>query len=144
VPTASPIACRCGKLSYGGATSCDECKKKSSQRHSASRKEYKSWRWQQLSLLMRRANPMCQRIVDGEFTQLGRRVPCRSKSQMVHHIVSPDVDFSKMYDTRNLVALCDHCHNNSKGTEAWIVGIDYSPTKLPGVYVAGANQTPKE
>lgn len=83
----------------------------------------KTWTWIQVSRAFRRANPMCQVIEDGK--------PCRTKAELVHHLVSPsntkNDGWAKRMDWRNLVSLCWKHH----GPEAGDAGrYDYHPTQL--------------
>ncbi|HUE57103.1 MAG TPA: hypothetical protein VMO76_14815 [Candidatus Udaeobacter sp.] len=79
-------------------------------------------------MLIRRLNPVCQRIVDNPF---GGREQCHSPSAMVHHKIAPTVDAAQFFRASNLIALCDACHGHMEGTPEWTAGADYVETVLP-------------
>jgi hypothetical protein len=84
--------------------------------------------WISTSKLMRRLNPVCQKIVnDGLY----RNEQCHNPAALVHHLVSPRQDPKLFLVASNLVALCAHCHPPDDGTPWWKVGVDYVATNLP-------------
>ena len=56
---------------------------------------------------------------------------CNRLAEIVHHLISPRRDPSKMYSYTNCVGLCRQCHPNDEGTPDWIAGKDYVPTVAP-------------
>jgi hypothetical protein len=73
-------------------------------------KEYRTARWMRMKQYMLRNNVMCQRILDD-----GTR--CYKWATILHHIVSPRVDASRMYDASNIICVCAAHHPNTKGEE---------------------------
>jgi hypothetical protein len=65
---------------------------------------YDDWRWRNKTApQVKSYNPQCQRIFDtGE--------QCIHHSEVVHHLIAPDVDPNKGHDWRNLVAVCNTHH----------------------------------
>jgi hypothetical protein len=87
-----------------------------------------------LSIVMRRLNPVCQRIPNtGQGAGLyavGEQ--CHQPSAMCHHIISPRVRPDLFLDPRNLICFCDQCHPTTEGNPAsWVLGKDWVPTILP-------------
>lgn len=79
----------------------------------------RSWTWVKVSRSFRNLNPVCQAIEDG------RR--CLSKAELVHHLVSPAVNFELRAFWPNLVALCARHHSKECGDAG---KFDYADTKL--------------
>jgi hypothetical protein len=63
---------------------------------------YQTRAWRNLSALLRQKNPICQRLEDG--------VQCNRKSEVVHHLQSPDKNPSAALAWPNLVAVCTAHH----------------------------------
>jgi 5-methylcytosine-specific restriction endonuclease McrA len=127
-----PVACpRCGR-----AKPCECAEKPTAPRQPVSKfksgkldeidKLYRRAQWQRTSQAIRNFNPICQVI----FAD-GRR--CANPSTAVHHITSPRVDLSKFFDAANLIAICEHCHDNSKG-EAADSNRTFAPTRFRILY----------
>lgn len=67
-------------------------------------KFYDSGRWRyHTSPLVRKCNPICQRILDGG-------IQCDQPSEVVHHLVDPTVNPKRAHDFANLVATCAKHH----------------------------------
>jgi hypothetical protein len=80
---------------------------------------------------MKRQNPVCQRIVDGE--------QCHNASTVLHHVREPQ-NATEFYDPCNCAMLCAAHHPGGRpGTPEWQEGIDYVPTnyRIMGQAVAG-------
>ncbi|HZQ23402.1 MAG TPA: hypothetical protein VFA89_11445 [Terriglobales bacterium] len=82
-----------------------------------------SWAWRKTSEAFRRRNPMCQVIENGK--------PCRTKAELVHHLISPGDDanggWQKRQDWKNLVGICWAHHGPEAGDAE---RYDYQPTIL--------------
>jgi hypothetical protein len=68
-------------------------------------------------------NPICQRLIDGR--------QCRHQTEIIHHLISPRQDPSKMYTFSNCVGVCRQCHPPDEGTPDWIAGKDFVATVVP-------------
>ena len=77
---------------------CSECRRPSQ----AGRERLYDHRWNMLSKRKRTINPLCE-----DCEAKGRVTPASE----VHHIVPILTDKSLMYEWRNLVSLCGHCHD---------------------------------
>lgn len=95
---------------------------------------YQSTAWKRLSQVMRRLNPVCQRILNvGGY----KNEQCHNPAALVHHyhgaISRPDLFFT----ASNLIAICFSCHVDTDGTDGvngaplWVEGKDYVATVLP-------------
>ena len=73
-------------------------------------KLYRTQRWERFKRCMRARNPLCQRILE-DCTQ------CEQFSTILHHIVSPRVDLSRMFDAENILCVCESHHPNTVGEE---------------------------
>jgi hypothetical protein len=71
-------------------------------------KWYRTQRWERLKIYMRSLNPLCQRICDN-----GQR--CIYPSAILHHIVSPRERPDLMYDSENLLCVCEDHHPTTAG-----------------------------
>jgi hypothetical protein len=77
-------------------------------------KEYRTVRWMRMKQYMLSRNQPCQRLVDGDRWQAaGSR--CGRGATILHHIVSPRVDPSGMYDAGNIVCVCSSHHPSTAG-----------------------------
>jgi hypothetical protein len=118
-PIASPIACRCGQLAYGGATTCDECKKKTAQSTAdrrdddATRKRYNSAAWRRFRAAILAHNVICQAYVEHPTTQLAEQ--CHAPATEIHHLKSPRTRPDKMFTVSNVVVLCKAHHHKGQG-----------------------------
>ncbi len=97
-------------------------------RYDPNDKFYKSGPWPKLSQVMRRLNPVCQRILNAG---LYKNEQCHNASALTHHIVSPKQRPELALVPANLICLCEHCHPTEQGTPGWVVGKDYVATVLP-------------
>ena len=91
-------------------------------------KRYSVTAWRKCSMLCRRCNSICQRIVRDPLT--GKCEQCRNASTLAHHIVSPRQG-GAMFDLKNLLALCDFCHPPDEGTPCWVEGVDFVASNYP-------------
>src|SRR5713226_4481264 len=84
---------------------------------------YDSYRWRcKTSPLVKNYNPQCQRIFDsGE--------QCQHHSEVVHHLVAPEVDPQKAHSWANLVAVCYTHHPGGQKGET--MGYRYAATVGP-------------
>ena len=84
-------------------------------------KLYGCARWYRLRRMVLEQNYQCQRFLGFE--------QCTKPSRVIHHLISPRERPELMYETTNLVALCDSCHpGGAAGTPDWQVGRDYVAT----------------
>jgi 5-methylcytosine-specific restriction endonuclease McrA len=91
-------------------------------------KRYVQGAWPKLSRVMRRLNPVCQRILNvGSY----RNEQCHNAAALVHHLIAPQERPELFLQPTNLVALCFSCHPDTPGTPNWVVGKDYVETELP-------------
>lgn len=112
--------CKCGKPTTGIPTLGFSHQKKD-----AIDKLYDCARWRKFSRVLRDMNPICQHVVKG--------VQCRYPSELVHHLVSPRVDISRLTDPANCTAICWKCHITTEGEQRaatycstkWIMGAVY-------------------
>ncbi len=88
-------------------------------------KLYNCAAWDRFRKAFTACNPMCQKIKDG--------MQCRYPTEIVHHLISPRQDPSKMYTFSNCAGLCHQCHPPDEGTPDWIPGRDYVPTAVPQI-----------
>jgi hypothetical protein len=91
--------------------------------------------WRRLSKVCRTMNPICQRIVRDPLT--GKMEQCHNPATLAHHIISPRQG-GAMFDLKNLLALCEHCHPPDEGTPCWREGVDYVQSKYPHRSFGGA------
>jgi hypothetical protein len=97
-------------------------------------KRYNHARWRKFSQLIRDLNPICQHIING--------VQHNRPSQLVHHLVSPKDDESKLTDPANVVAICWNCHITTQGEQQgayyaptkWIMGAVFKHEQVPASY----------
>src|SRR5882672_1802287 len=68
----------------------------------AIRAYYKTAEWQRVRKLCLTFNPVCQLIENGE--------QCHEPARIAHHLISPRVNPSKVYDWQNIVMVCDAHH----------------------------------
>jgi 5-methylcytosine-specific restriction endonuclease McrA len=92
-------------------------------------KKYTVGAWPKLSNVMRRLNPVCQRIPNAGLYKAGEQ--CHSPSSLVHHLISPRQRPELFLVPSNLVCLCEQCHPDAEGTPDWVEGKDYVKTELP-------------
>lgn len=92
-------------------------------------KRYKTTAWKRLSQVMRRLNPICQRIPATGLYKPGEQ--CHAPAALVHHIISPRQRPDLFLVPSNLICSCEQCHPDTEGTPDWVVGKDYVATVLP-------------
>jgi hypothetical protein len=84
---------------------CDKHKTEPQAQGSAPRRNeafYQTRIWRTTSTLVRKFNPICQRVIDGK--------QCTRPSEVVHHIVDPSVNADWKLDWDVLVAVCAEHH----------------------------------
>lgn len=96
-------------------------------------KRYVGKAWRATAALVKRQNPICQRLLDDGR---GGVEQCHNPSTLVHHHNSPKNRpelFTAIYDAdggSNLIALCPHCHSDAEGTlGVWVEGRDFVRTR---------------
>ena len=108
--------CKCGERIEMGKAMCAECQEKQQnvdreryRQYKDHRKDqeeqriYKTKRWEKLrERVMYRDHYLCQLCLYNEEIQM---------ADTVHHI-EPIKDGGKVYEKKNLIALCDHCHKH--------------------------------
>ena len=108
-----PTACRCGVVNCKDESHRNVGKKISDSYAVKSQrpffKEYHCKRWRDLRDSLLTHNPLCQVIEKG--------VRCMRPASICHHLISPQQDYSKIYDWRNLVCICPHHHNDTEGED---------------------------
>jgi hypothetical protein len=113
----------------------DQKEKERYRKNDAVNRMYKTGRlgraWMWTSRLVRSANPICQKIVNGE--------QCTNPSTLVHHLQSPRSRPELFLSVKNLVALCDSCHVPDDGTPEWVEGVHFVKTIEPQHHIAGAS-----
>jgi hypothetical protein len=76
--------------------------------------------WAKFSKWLRGLNPLCQRLTNG--------VRCMSRSELVHHLISPRQRIDLLLDPDNCVCLCRAHHPVTEGSPEWRSGVDFVPT----------------
>lgn len=89
--------------------------------------------WRVLSQTMRKLNPICCKLHDGE--------QCHNPATICHHLISPRKNPRLFLQPTNLTTLCEHCHPTDD-TPGWRVGVDIVQTRYPKPYVPGSGTTP--
>src|ERR1700722_11491747 len=90
--------------------------------------KYATGPWPKVSRLMRRLNPVCQRILNVGSYHSER---CHNASILTHHLIAPQQRPDLFLVASNLVCLCLSCHPDTEGTPDWKPNVDYVPTELP-------------
>jgi hypothetical protein len=130
MPYLMPVSCThggCNKTSVVGTSLCPEhTPDKREERNAADRFRYNTGKvrqyygtteWKKLSEVVKRRNPICQAIENN--------VQCQHRSELVHHLISPNVNFELRNKEENLVAICNQHHSNSEGDSG---KYQYAPT----------------
>ena len=88
---------------------------------------YNSAAWRRTSEMLRRFNPICQKLTDGEA--------CRNPAALVHHMIGPMARpdlmfaiFDPITKKSHLVCLCKD-HHPDTDTPEWTEGKDFSRTE---------------
>jgi hypothetical protein len=90
-------------------------------KHDPNRKLYWTARYRRFRDFLAVRNPICVRINNG--------VRCSRPSNVLHHIVSPDVAPELFLTASNAVMLCENCHpGGTAGTPDWKPNVHYVPS----------------
>jgi len=149
MPYLLPVSCThggCNRTSVTGTSLCAEHtaakreERKTSDRFrnktDKTRKYEMSSVWRTVRDAVINKNLICQAVIDGK--------QCTHLSEVVHHLISPDVNWELRQTWSNLVAVCKQHHSNSPGdsgeyryvpTNDFTEGISF-PHDVPLSYLA--------